>query len=165
MKFSYAADVVSVGAECPANRKEVAVSKSAEGPRKAKTGALVVINAKHTSTEVQGLSAETLKSLEIGLAMLRANIERLAEYTSNNWAASSEESASYIAIMMDVARSNTASAVNLATDLAEVKSPSDLVAVANAHAQRQLDIILEQNRHLWASAQKLINATLPAKHH
>jgi len=111
------------------------------------------------------MSAETLKSLEIGLAMLRANIERLAEYTSNNWAATSEESASYIAIMMDVAHSNTASAVHLATDLAEVKSPSDLVAVANAHAQRQLDIILEQNRHLWASAQKLANASLLAKLH
>jgi hypothetical protein len=141
------------------------VSKSAESPKRAKTRALVVTNPKHTSTEVQGMSAETLKSLEIGLAMLKANIERLAGYTSNNWAATSEESASYIAIMMGVARSNTASAVDLVTDLAEVRNPSDLVAVANAHAQRQLDIILAQNRHLWASAQKLVNATLPAKLH
>lgn len=141
------------------------MSKSAESQRRAKTRALVVTNPKCTSTEVRGMSAETLKSLEIGLAMLRANIERLAEYTSNNWAATSEESASYIAIMMDVAHSNTASAVHLAAELAEVKSPSDLVAVANAHAQRQLEIILAQNRHLWASAQKLANATLPAKLH
>src|SRR3984957_5636000 len=147
--------MLSVDAECPANRKEVAVSKSAESPRRAKTRALVVTNPKHASIEVRGMSAETLKSLEIGLATLRASIERLTEYTSNNWAATSEESASYIAMMMDVARSNTTSAAHLATDLAEVKSPSDLVAVVNAHAQRQLDIILAQNRHLWASAQKL----------
>lgn len=104
------------------------------------------------------LHKEAHKSVEDSLAVLKLGAERLADISLSSWSAANEESISYVTMMMDTARCNLASAVSLATDLANIKKPADVVAITNAHAKRQMELIMAQNRHLWASAQKLSNA-------
>lgn len=104
------------------------------------------------------LCEATQKNLEDGLAALKSSAERYGHMSFDSWSAANEESVSYFNMMMDTARSNVASAVDLAVELANVRKPADFVAITTAHARRQMDTIMAQNRFLWSSAQKLTSA-------
>ncbi len=51
-----------------------------------------------------------------------------------------------------------AAALELAQALAAAKGPSDVIALSSAHARRQMELIVEQNRQLWSVAQKIAGA-------
>jgi hypothetical protein len=104
------------------------------------------------------LHQETRKSIEEGFAMLQLNAEKAVNLSLNGWSAAGKEGVSCIAMLMDDARANVASAANLPKELASIKVPSDLVAITNTHAKRQMELITAQNRRLWASMQKLAKA-------
>lgn len=110
------------------------------------------------------LREETRKGIEESFAMLQLNAKNAAYLSLNGWATASEEGVSCITMLMDAARANVASVAGLAKELAGIKASSDVVAITNAHAKRQMEQIMAQNRHLWASTQKLANAmSLPAE--
>jgi hypothetical protein len=110
------------------------------------------------------LREETRKSIEQGFAMLRSNAEKAVNLSLKGWSAAHEEGASCLTMLMDASRANAASATSLMKDLAGIKAPSDVVAITHAHAKRQMELITAHNRHLWTSAQKLVNAiSLPLK--
>jgi len=48
--------------------------------------------------------------------------------------------------------------LELAQALAAAKGPSDVIALSSAHARRQMELIVEQNRQLWSVAQKIAGA-------
>ena len=109
------------------------------------------------------LREETRKSIEESFATLQLNTKNAVNLSLNGWAAAGEEGLSCITMLMDAARANAASVAGLAKELANIKTPSDVVAITNAHAKRQMEQIVAQNRHLLASTQKVANAmSLPA---
>jgi hypothetical protein len=47
------------------------------------------------------------------------------------------------------------SALELASALAKAKTPSEVVEISGAHARKQMELLVTQNRQLWAAAQKI----------
>lgn len=144
--------------EAMGNKTNAAVAQSIRRPKLMDETDSKKSGGRDSADNLQSMSRQALKDAEESMAMLRSGAEKVAANSLNAWSSASEESKSYVAAMMEAAYSTAASAATLAKDLADVKRPSDLIAVANAHAHRQMEMIIAQNRKLWGSAQKLASA-------
>lgn len=107
---------------------------------------------------LRGLSEQSAEQAKENWQLMRAAAEKLAHTVNETYSTAAQESMDYGLAMMELARANTNDALELASALMAAKAPSDVIALASAHARQRLDRVVEQNRHLWAAAQKIASA-------
>jgi phasin len=87
--------------------------------------------------------------------------EEAADLLENTYATVAKGATDYNLKLIEFARTNTRAAFDYAHGLLGVKSPSEFIELATAHARKQFDIVSAQNNELCTLAQKV--ATEAAK--
>jgi len=86
---------------------------------------------------------------------MKSATDKLTATVQDSYSAATKESVDYFAKIMETASSNAHSAFDLANALAQARTPSEIIEVSAAHARKQMDRMVEQNRQLWTAAQKI----------
>jgi len=107
---------------------------------------------------LRGVSETSAEQAKENWQLMRAAAEKLARTVNETYSTAAQESVEYALAMMEMARANTNDALELASALMAAKASSDVIALASSHARQRLDRVVEQNRHLWAAAQKIASA-------
>ena len=95
---------------------------------------------------------------------MKAASEDMAGVVEAAFATASKGATEYGLKVMDVTRANTTAAFDFVGKLMSVKSPSEAVELATAHARQQFDTASQQNRELLALARKVaVEAIEPIK--
>lgn len=108
----------------------------------------------------RGISEASAEQAKENWQIMKSAAEKLTVTARDAYSTTTKESMEYGMKVMETARANTGAALELANALMAAKSPSQLVELSSADARRQLDLIVEQNRQLWAAAQKIATAML-----
>src|SRR4051812_44777288 len=89
-----------------------------------------------------------------------AAAEKLSALTQGAYSAAAKETMDYGLKVMDMARSNTGDAWELARAIAAAKGPAEVIELSSVHARRQLNNLMDHHRQLWMSAQKIASAMI-----
>jgi phasin len=108
----------------------------------------------------RGVSEASAEQAKENWRIMKAAAEKLASAVQDAYSITTRESMEYGMKVMETARANAAAALDLSNALIAAKSPSEVVELSSAHARRQLNLTVEQNRQLWAAAQKIATAIL-----
>lgn len=99
---------------------------------------------------------------EKGLSQAKENYEKMkaaaeeaTDAIEDTYSTASKGAADYGLKMIEVARANTNAAFDYASELCKMKSPSEVVEVATAHARKQFEAMTAQSKELAALAQKV----------
>jgi hypothetical protein len=109
---------------------------------------------------LNALSEQNAAKAQEAWKTMHSKADELAAAVQELCRTSSAESVDYASHLVQTAQSNMNAASELISALMSAKSPSDVVTIASAHARNQLDVLTEQNRRLWAVAQRLSAATM-----
>lgn len=107
-----------------------------------------------------GMSEASAEQAKENWQVMKTAAEKLTTAVRDAYSITTKESMEYGLKVMETARANTAAALELANALMAAKSPSEVVELSSAHARRQLSLTVDQNRQLWAAAQKIASAML-----
>jgi phasin len=107
-----------------------------------------------------GMSEASAEQAKENWQTMRSAAEKLTTAVRDTYSITTKESLDYGLKVMETARANTAAALELAKALMAAKSPTEVVELTSAHARQQLQMTVEQNRQLWAAAQKIASAML-----
>ncbi len=91
--------------------------------------------------------------------IMKPAVEKLTEMLHDTSSTAVKESVDYGMKVMEAARTTASAAIELANGLVAAKTPTEIVELSSSHARRQLDLLVEQNRQLWAAAQR-VTATI-----
>jgi hypothetical protein len=115
----------------------------------------------------QGRAADAAQE---GINFMNTAAARLVTMAQGNCSSAVTDSLDYGLKMMEAARASLTEAMDLANALMAAKAPSEVIEITSAHARRQLDILVDQNRRLWTAAQKIakgmmepLSTTLPKR--
>ena len=108
----------------------------------------------------RGFSGQGAEQAKENWQAMKSAAEKLTATVQGSYSTAAKESMDYGVRLIETARANTGAAIELANALLAAKSPSEMVELSSAHARRQLDVMVEQNRQLWAAAQKVAAAMI-----
>ena len=86
---------------------------------------------------------------------MKAATEEATDLIETSYATASKGATDYGLKLIEVARANMNSALDYATELLAVKSPSEAVELSTGHMRKQFDTLTEQTKELSALAQKV----------
>jgi phasin len=95
-----------------------------------------------------------------GWERMKSVTEEATEVLEETYATAAKGASEYNLKVIDAARTNTNAAFDFATNLATVKSFSELVELSTAHARRQFDAVTTQSKELTTLAQKVTAETV-----
>ena len=107
---------------------------------------------------LRDLSESSAEQAKENWQVMKSATERLTRMVQGTCTTAAHESMDYGLKVMDLARSNTNDALELASALLRAKAPSEVIELASAHARKRLELVVAQNRQLWAAAQKIAGA-------
>jgi len=88
---------------------------------------------------------------------MKAAAEEATDVLEETYATASRGAADYGLKLIETARFNTNAAFDFFGQLMAVKSPSEVIELATAHARKQFETLTEQGKELTALAQKVAN--------
>jgi hypothetical protein len=86
---------------------------------------------------------------------MKSASEKLATMAQGSYSAAAKESMDYGLKVMETAALNAQTALELANALMKARTPSEIIEVSGAHARKQMELVVAQNRQLWGVAQKI----------
>src|SRR5436189_1079636 len=90
-----------------------------------------------------------------GWEKMKSATEEATEVLEESYTTAAKGASEYGLKVIDAARTNTNAAFDFATNVATVKSLSELVEVSTAHARKQFDTVSAQTKELTSLAQKV----------
>jgi phasin len=104
---------------------------------------------------LRGLSEQNSERAKESWKTMKSAGEKLTAMVQGTYSTAAKESMDYGLKVMETASLNAQSAFELASALAKAKTPSEVVEISGAHARKQMELLVTQNRQLWAAAQKI----------
>jgi hypothetical protein len=89
--------------------------------------------------------------------VMNAAAAKFATAMQDSSSIATKEYLAYASKLMELASTNANAALELVNAVANAKEPSEIMAISSAHARRQLEQIVQQNRELWTAAQRIAN--------
>ena len=87
---------------------------------------------------------------------MRLNAEAAMEAFQKTCATAASAGVEWNAKLAEAVRKNLAAGFDLARDLAAAKSFPEMIEVSTAHARKQAEAVMAQNKELWSLGQKIV---------
>lgn len=100
-----------------------------------------------------GVGMEQIKETQ---DRMRLTAEATMEAFQKTCATAANAGAEWNAKLAEAVRKNLAAGFELAGDLAAAKSFPEMIEVSTAHARKQVEAVLAQNKELWTLGQKIM---------
>lgn len=110
----------------------------------------------------RGMSEQSNEKAKEHWQTMKSAGEKLSSLMQATCSVAARESLEYGNKVIEHATLNTRSALELANALAKAKSPSEVVEISSAHARKQIELVVAQNRQLWMAAQKMATSMFEA---
>ena len=94
-----------------------------------------------------------------GFEKIRAASDEMTEALRETYSSNARSTTDYGLKVLEISNANAASALDFFIHLFGSKSPSDVLALSAAQTRKAFDTASDQNRELWALAQKLATET------
>ena len=104
---------------------------------------------------LRGLTGQNTETAKKNWLAMKSASEKLSAMAQGTYSTTAKESMDYGLKIMETASSNAQSALELANALAKAKTPSEVIQISSAHARKQMELLVHQNRQLWSAAQKI----------
>ena len=111
---------------------------------------------------LRGLSDQSSEKAKEHWQTMKSAGERLNSLMQATCSVAAKESLEYGNKVIEHAASNTRSALELANALGKAKTPSEFVEISAAHARKQIELVVTQNRQFWMAAQKMATSVFEA---
>ena len=111
---------------------------------------------------LRDLSAQSSETAKEHWQTMKSAGVRLTSLVQATCSVAAKESLEYGNKVIETAAVNTRSALELANALAKAKTPSEIVEISAAHARKQIELVVTQNRQLWMAAQKMATSMFEA---
>lgn len=110
--------------------------------------------------EFNGLSVANASMAQQQWQLMNQGARKLASAAQDGCSIAVKESLDYGLNAMQAAQSHMNAALELASALTTAKSQADMIELSTAHARRQLDFLMDQNRRVWVTAQKIMRGLI-----
>ena len=112
------------------------------------------------------LAEQTAARAKEGCEKIKAASEEMTEALRESYSSNARTATNYGFKVIEISSANTASAIDFFVHLLDSKSATDAVTLSVEQGRKAFDTATDQNRELWALAQKLATeAGEPIKKH